>query len=554
MSKITFEEDSSSRKVTQFLLRLQIAGMGIVLGLQFLHLSFLALAVSFLTLILFVASLLWLYSCYRDLPAVREKSNLEHLVFKFQKGLQKEGNVIRAAVKERELLTQAEKEELHLTLRRLQEKHIERGLASASMEEAEIPGVGLKLKEQLAGYGIRSAAEVAEDMAELPGVEESQRQALMSWRSSLINQLESTKPVSLTETQLDSIRETYRALHAKNDALHRNARTGKQLLEHETISFQARLRELAPLTFVRYLSIALASQRAVAALLAFTLIVTQLASSVSATRSAIVAFPIGITRPSQTFTPTIPEPSTITPTRTMSPLGRLSQTSTPTITASPLETATATQTVAPQVTLPFSIAACIPQNTSREIGLVVDVVDGDTIDVRINDHEVRVRYIGVNTPERDQAFYSEGTAYNQKLVGNKTVTLVKDTSETDQFNRLLRYVIVEDTFVNNELVAMGYAEASAYAPDTACVSTFETAQRMAQLMKLGVWMPTPEIYIPVITGGDATEICDPAYPGVCIPPGPPDLDCGDILYRRFQVLSPDPHGFDRDGDGVGCES
>lgn len=47
--------------------------------------------------------------------------------------------------------------------------------------------------------------------------------------------------------------------------------------------------------------------------------------------------------------------------------------------------------------------------------------------------------------------------------------------------------------------------------------------------------------------------CDPAYPDVCISPSPPDLDCGDIIYRRFKVLPPDPHGFDGDNDGVGCE-
>ncbi|MBI2776418.1 MAG: HNH endonuclease [Chloroflexi bacterium] len=48
--------------------------------------------------------------------------------------------------------------------------------------------------------------------------------------------------------------------------------------------------------------------------------------------------------------------------------------------------------------------------------------------------------------------------------------------------------------------------------------------------------------------------CSPAYPNVCIPPPPPDLNCGDIAYRRFTVLPPDPHGFDGDKDGVGCES
>jgi len=48
--------------------------------------------------------------------------------------------------------------------------------------------------------------------------------------------------------------------------------------------------------------------------------------------------------------------------------------------------------------------------------------------------------------------------------------------------------------------------------------------------------------------------CDPSYPGVCIPQYPPDLDCGDIPYRRFVVRDPDLHNFDSDYDGIGCES
>jgi micrococcal nuclease len=48
--------------------------------------------------------------------------------------------------------------------------------------------------------------------------------------------------------------------------------------------------------------------------------------------------------------------------------------------------------------------------------------------------------------------------------------------------------------------------------------------------------------------------CDPSYPSVCIPLYPPDLNCGDVSDKRFEVLPPDPHGFDNDGDGVGCES
>ena len=49
------------------------------------------------------------------------------------------------------------------------------------------------------------------------------------------------------------------------------------------------------------------------------------------------------------------------------------------------------------------------------------------------------------------------------------------------------------------------------------------------------------------------EDCDPACPDVCIPSPPPDLDCAQIAHRDFQVLAPDPHRFDGDGDGIGCE-
>ncbi|HSH58148.1 MAG TPA: hypothetical protein VK988_19050, partial [Acidimicrobiales bacterium] len=58
---------------------------------------------------------------------------------------------------------------------------------------------------------------------------------------------------------------------------------------------------------------------------------------------------------------------------------------------------------------------------------------------------------------------------------------------------------------------------------------------------------------PSTTGGSPGG-CDGAYPDVCIPPAPPDLDCGSVSHRRFRVLEPDPHGFDGDGDGMGCES
>lgn len=48
--------------------------------------------------------------------------------------------------------------------------------------------------------------------------------------------------------------------------------------------------------------------------------------------------------------------------------------------------------------------------------------------------------------------------------------------------------------------------------------------------------------------------CDPSYPAVCIEEYPPDLDCDEIRYSDFMVIGNDPHGFDIDGNGIGCES
>jgi len=153
---------------------------------------------------------------------------------------------------------------------------------------------------------------------------------------------------------------------------------------------------------------------------------------------------------------------------------------------------------------------------TRQAALVTSIVDGDTIDVLINGQTYRVRYIGIDTPERDEYFYNPATAFNQNLVFNKTVTLVKDVSETDTFDRLLRYIIVGDTFVNYELVRQGYAQAARYPPDIACSSFFESAEFAAQTTDSGMWMPTPTPFVPPAGGGGGGN-CDPSYPSVCIP-------------------------------------
>lgn len=52
---------------------------------------------------------------------------------------------------------------------------------------------------------------------------------------------------------------------------------------------------------------------------------------------------------------------------------------------------------------------------------------------------------------------------------------------------------------------------------------------------------------------NSMEGCDSSYPDICITTYSDKLICADIPFRNFTVLLPDPHGFDSDGDGIGCE-
>ena len=65
-----------------------------------------------------------------------------------------------------------------------------------------------------------------------------------------------------------------------------------------------------------------------------------------------------------------------------------------------------------------------PDQHSEEAKML-RVIDGDTIDVEINGERQRVRYIGMNTPERNEPCFDEATAANVELVHGKVVRLVK---------------------------------------------------------------------------------------------------------------------------------
>lgn len=218
------------------------------------------------------------------------------------------------------------------------------------------------------------------------------------------------------------------------------------------------------------------------------------------------------------------------------------------------------------ITLLLAFLACgttEPQLSSTELTpmasnllvKVIRVIDGDTIEVGIGGSYYTVRYIGIDTPETKhpiqgvEYFGLEASEKNRQLVENKMVYLEKDISETDKYNRLLRYVFVGDVMVNAALVEGGYAEVSTYPPDVKYVELFLELQQEARESRRGLWnLDSMDV------GQGTTSDCDTAYPTVCIPSPPPDLNCGDIQHRKFTVLAADPHRFDGDKDGIGCES
>ncbi len=280
----------------------------------------------------------------------------------------------------------------------------------------------------------------------------------------------------------------------------------------------------------------------------------------------------------------------------------------PSIRSSATPTATHTQTL-PIGPMPSEIPSSTPTTqpemkaqTLSEKGLVVSVVDGDTIKANVSGRIQTIRYIGIDAPESKhpsvpvECYAEQADSFNRGLVLDKTVRLEKDVSETDRYGRLLRYVWLDNEMVNELLVKKGFAIAYPYPPDTKYQIRLSSAEQTAKQQGAGLWTTcqtanaTPTMVpstaptinpsatpsqIPTATpissaaptvtptlnqspAPTATSTpqpaCDSSYPDVCIPVYPPDLDCGEISFKNFRVLQPDPHRFDGDKDGIGCES
>lgn len=100
-----------------------------------------------------------------------------------------------------------------------------------------------------------------------------------------------------------------------------------------------------------------------------------------------------------------------------------------------------------------------PQPESMQATLVTEVIDGDTIETRVEGERETVRYYGIDTPERDERCYEEAKKRNEELAG-RHVLLMADARDRDSGGRLLRYVFTLDgRSIDGSLVAEGFARA-----------------------------------------------------------------------------------------------
>jgi len=134
--------------------------------------------------------------------------------------------------------------------------------------------------------------------------------------------------------------------------------------------------------------------------------------------------------------------------------------------------------------LPLTLLSTACAGIDENAALVTRVIDGDTIEVG---GRIKVRYIGIDAPERGEAYYFEASEINRNLVGGERVRLEKDVEDKDKYGRLLRYVWLDDTMVNAELVRLGYAYSFDYPPNVKYQQYFLGLEKVARGQRRGLW-------------------------------------------------------------------
>lgn len=125
---------------------------------------------------------------------------------------------------------------------------------------------------------------------------------------------------------------------------------------------------------------------------------------------------------------------------------------------------------------------------------VTKTIDGDTIQVKMGDKTETVRFIGVDTPETHdprkavQCFGQQAANKTKEWLLGKQVRLESDPndSDRDKYKRLIRYVYVGDTLINQELIKEGYAFTYVVFPFTK-MDAFRASEQEARDANRGLW-------------------------------------------------------------------
>jgi micrococcal nuclease len=143
-----------------------------------------------------------------------------------------------------------------------------------------------------------------------------------------------------------------------------------------------------------------------------------------------------------------------------------------------------------------------PATNESPVGtyVVTEVVDGDTIAVRMGEEDVKVRLLGLDTPEtvdprrEVQCFGQEASAMAKSKLLGENVRLEDDKSQADKdkYGRLLRYVYLPDgTLFNKWLIANGYGFEYTYNSNPhRYQADFQAAEDLAREQGLGLWAKT----------------------------------------------------------------
>ena len=131
------------------------------------------------------------------------------------------------------------------------------------------------------------------------------------------------------------------------------------------------------------------------------------------------------------------------------------------------------------------VTGATTKDISKESYLVIDVIDGDTLDL---DNSERVRLAGINAPEKGECYYQEAKTALVEFTLNKQVKLESDEGDKDKYGRLLRYIHTEELDVNRYLVEMGYVKVYDKYEDTIKrYDELKLVEQVAMDKKLGVW-------------------------------------------------------------------